>query len=71
MTPEKSPARSLIPLSKLRDNLFDALEELNSLGVRPSAVEMISGPSRTSDIEMDLSIGVHGPIEVYVVVIDD
>lgn len=78
-SPQRGRAVSLLPplhltfieASKLRDNLFDALEELNSLGVRPSAVEMISGPSRTSDIEMDLSIGVHGPIEVYVVVIDD
>ena len=77
--PQRGRAISLLPprhlafieASKLRDNLFEVLEELTSLGVPPSAIEMISGPSRTSDIEMDLSIGVHGPIEVYVVVIDD
>jgi len=77
--PQRGRAISLLPprhltfieVSKLRDNLFEVLEELISLGVPPSAIEMISGPSRTSDIEMDLSIGVHGPIEVYVVVIDD
>jgi len=78
-TPQRGRAVSLLPprhlafieASKLRDNLFEVLEELISLGVPPSAIEMISGPSRTSDIEMDLSIGVHGPIEVYVVLIDD
>ena len=78
-SPQRGRAISLLPprhltfieASKLRDNLFEVLEELTSLGVPPSAIEMISGPSRTSDIEMDLSIGVHGPIEVYVVVIDD
>ena len=77
--PQRGRAISLLPprhltfieASKLRDNLFEVLEELASLGIPPSAIEMISGPSRTSDIEMDLSIGVHGPIEVYVVVIDD
>ncbi len=40
-------------------------------GSLPSAVDFITGPSRTSDIEMDLSIGVHGPFRVWAVVIDD
>lgn len=62
---------SFIEASKLRDNLYEVLEELSASGSPSSAIEMISGPSRTSDIEMDLSIGVHGPIEVYVIVIDD
>jgi len=76
-SPQRGRAVSLLPprhltfieASKLRNNLFEVLEELSALGLPPSAIEMISGPSRTSDIEMDLSIGVHGPIEVYVVVI--
>jgi L-lactate dehydrogenase complex protein LldG len=67
------PPRHLtfIEKSKLRNNLSEVLDEISKLGKLPSAIELITGPSRTSDIEMDLSIGVHGPIEVYVIVIDD
>lgn len=37
----------------------------------PSSVHFISGPSRSSDIENDLSIGVHGPVAVRVIVVRD
>ena len=32
---------------------------------------LVSGPSRTADIEMTLTIGVHGPKEVIVFLVDD
>lgn len=35
----------------------------------PSAVHFVTGPSRTSDIENDLSIGVHGPARVLAIVL--
>ncbi len=36
---------------------------------KSSAVALVSGPSRTADIEMTLTIGVHGPGEIHVFVI--
>jgi len=37
----------------------------------PSLITFATGPSRTADIEKTLVVGVHGPKEVYVFLIDD
>lgn len=37
----------------------------------PSMISLISGPSRTADIEKTLVMGAHGPKEFYVFLIDD
>jgi L-lactate dehydrogenase complex protein LldG len=36
----------------------------------PSLVTFATGPSRTADIEKTLVIGVHGPKEVYVFLVE-
>ncbi len=36
-----------------------------------SYVSFITGPSRSADIELELSIGVHGPKEVHIVLLDN
>jgi L-lactate dehydrogenase complex protein LldF len=55
---------ALLPYKAIRPSLAEVLnlEELKTA----SSVALISGPSRTADIEMTLTIGVHGPGEVHV-----
>ncbi len=61
---------ALVKESELVARLGEALSRYSALGQAgiPSAVHCITGPSRTSDIENDLTIGVHGPAAVTAIV---
>jgi L-lactate dehydrogenase complex protein LldG len=54
---------------EIRDDL-PKIFELRELREASSAV-LITGPSRTADIEMTLTIGVHGPGELIVFCLTD
>ena len=59
----------VIEATKIKETMADVLDKMQAQ-LRP-AVTFITGPSRTSDIELKLAIGVHGPRELHVIVIDE
>ncbi|MGZ9584456.1 LutC/YkgG family protein [Paenibacillus marinisediminis] len=63
----------LIPAERLLTRLGEVLRPLDALPLNqlPAGVHFISGPSRSADIENDLTIGVHGPGVVYAIIVDD
>jgi L-lactate dehydrogenase complex protein LldG len=50
-------------ISKLHEERMGRIDACRS-------VSFITGPSRTSDVELVLSIGVHGPKELYVIILE-
>jgi L-lactate dehydrogenase complex protein LldG len=56
--------------------VYDISEALQFLQLKykealPSFITFATGPSRTADIEKTLVVGVHGPKEVYLFLVDD
>src|SRR5262245_24026545 len=68
-------ARSLLPevhvTVVMEDRVLSGLEELLARVEMelPSSLAIVSGPSRSADIEQVLVLGVHGPREEHVVIV--
>lgn len=60
---------AVLRTSRLVPSLAEALRR-PEVRTAPAGV-IVTGPSRTADIEMTLTIGVHGPGELHVFLIDD
>ena len=76
-TSQESRLVSLLPLVHITvlsaDRILTGLDELFTLLPDPGAVSssmvLIGGPSRTADIEQILTLGVHGPRELHLVLV--
>jgi L-lactate dehydrogenase complex protein LldG len=64
---------AILPASKIKPDSGALEEELNSIlkTDTPSYAAFITGASRTADIERVLAIGVHGPQELHILIVED
>ncbi len=84
--PEEPRSLSLLPpvhialahRSQLLPDLFDLFQVYSNTegkgepgGVVPSCLSLITGPSKTGDIELRLVTGVHGPGEIHVILVEE
>jgi L-lactate dehydrogenase complex protein LldG len=49
----------------------DAWDRLRNTGRMPRTVNLITGPSRSGDIEQTLHLGAHGPRRLHVILVED
>jgi len=77
--PDTPTATTLLPDTHIAvvraDRVVSGMEEAFALirqerGGLPRAVNMISGPSRTGDIEQTIVLGAHGPFRVHILLLD-
>lgn len=59
---------AIVDTSTIYATLGETLTMLQNGKELSPAVTFITGPSRTADIELTLTIGVHGPQELYVII---
>ncbi|MGB4871273.1 MAG: LUD domain-containing protein, partial [Candidatus Promineifilaceae bacterium] len=59
----------LLPTSRLTSDIFTWTQARQE--TIPANITLISGPSKTADIEQTMAVGVHGPKRFVVIVYED
>jgi L-lactate dehydrogenase complex protein LldG len=59
---------AILDASQIVTTLGEALSLMQKDEQVSPIVTLVTGPSRTADIELTLAIGVHGPQDLYVIV---
>jgi len=62
---------ALLRTKRIIPTLMETMATLHRLPEIPGFVGFVTGPSRTSDIERVLTIGVHGPGEFIAILVDE
>ena len=78
-TPDEPRLMSLVPpvhfallkASQIRDNFYQVQQEMNWAAGMPTNALLVSGPSKTADIEQVLAYGAHGPKDLILLILED
>ena len=62
---------AILQADKIYNSLLEVMQKENWSANMPTNAFLISGPSKTADIELILAFGVHGPKELIVLIVDD
>jgi L-lactate dehydrogenase complex protein LldG len=59
-----------LPAERIIPTTADLWREVGSMEARPSALVLVTGPSKSADIGNELMVGVHGPGELHVILVE-
>ena len=62
---------ALVEAQHIHTDFAEAMQQLDYAAGMPTNALLISGPSKTADIEFTLAFGVHGPKELVVLILED
>ncbi|MCP2040124.1 L-lactate dehydrogenase complex protein LldG [Neisseria sp. HSC-16F19] len=76
-TPEQPRSQSLVPpvhiclfdTTRMYDDFYSAMQGEDMVSDTPTNIVLVSGPSKTADIQLTLAYGAHGPRDMVVLAV--